>query len=229
MRRGMRVIWAEFWGTFALVLVGCGSIVAVQAAGGALPGWTVAAAFGLVVTAIVLALGHVSGAHVNPAVTAALWAAGRFPARSVGPYVAAQAAGAVAAGCALLALAGAHAGDLGATLPTVGTGTAFVLEAGMTWALVLVVLWAPAGVPVAAGAGLVVGLSALVFGPLTGASLNPARSLGPALVALKPEGLWLYLTAPVGGALLAVVTCRRVRGAACCARARAAACAGGAE
>jgi len=74
-----------------------------------------------------------------------------------------------------------------------------------------------------------VGLSALCFGPLTGASLNPARSLGPALVALHPQGLWIYLTAPTAGALLAVATCRRVRGAACCVRGPAAACAGGAE
>lgn len=222
-------IGAEFAGTFTLLLVGCGSIVAVNAAGGALPGILIPVAWGGVVTAMVLAFGPVSGAHINPAVTAALWAAGRFPGRSVAPYLAAQVAGAVAACFVLLAVSGTHAGTLGATLPKVSTGSAFLLEVGMTWALLLVVLWAPGGLPVAVGAGLVVGLSALFFGPLTGASLNPARSLGPALVAMRPEGLWIYLCAPVAGGLLAVATCRRVRGKSCCAKGAAAACAGGAR
>jgi glycerol uptake facilitator-like aquaporin len=223
----MRRLAAEFAGTFALVLVGCGSIVAVRAAGGALPDLCVPVAFGLVVAAMVLLLGPVSGAHINPAVTAALWAAGRFPGRSVAPYVAGQAAGAVAASLVLLAVAGEAGGNLGATLPAVATGTALLLEIGMTWALMLVVLWAPGGLPVAAGAGLVVGFSALIFGPLTGASLNPARSLGPAVAALEPTTLWIYLVAPTAGALLAVPTCRALRGRACCARGPAAACAGG--
>jgi aquaporin NIP len=225
----MRRIAAEFAGTFGLVLVGCGSIVMVNSSGGALPGIAIPVAWGGVVTAMVLAFGPVSGAHINPAVTTALWAAGRFPGRSVAPYVAAQVAGAVAASALLLAISGAHAGTLGATLPAVAAGPAFLLEVGMAWALLLVVLWAPGGLPVAIGAGLVVGVSAFAFGPLTGASLNPARSLGPALVAMRPEGLWIYLSAPVAGGLLAVATCRGLRGKACCARGQAAACAGGAE
>lgn len=218
----MRRVVAEFAGTFALVLVGCGAIVACADLSGAPAGLVVALAFGLVVTAVILALGPVSGAHINPAVTVALWAAGRFPGRRVLLYVSAQAAGAVAASLVLAALAG-RSGGLGATLPAVEWGPAFVLEAAMTWALVLVVLWCPAGHRVALGAGLVVGLCAFAVGPLTGASLNPARSLGPALVAGNPQALWLYLTAPVAGALLAVPACRRVRGRACCGCERAAA------
>lgn len=203
-----RSIAAEAAGTFALVAVGCGAIMA-DALGGGLGTLGIALAFGGIVALLALLLGPLSGAHLNPAVTLALVAAGRFPARRAPLYIGAQIFGALLAAFALLAALGPIAA-LGATVPRPGLGIAAVLaiEAFATLLLAGAVL-APLRGPVAALApGLAVFVDALVAGPLTMASMNPARSLGPALVSGEVSGLWMYLLAPVAGALLAALLAR---------------------
>ena len=198
----MRKLAAEGLATFGLVLFGTGACVVNAATGGSLGVVGIALVFGLSVFALASAFGAISGAHMNPAVTLALWRARRFPAREVGGHLAAQLAGALAASVLLLTLFGARAGDLGATRPAFGAAAAFWLELAMTFLLVLVVLRAPApSVPAAAGA--VVALEAMFGGPVSGASMNPVRSLAPAVVSGRLDGLWLYLLAPLAGALLA--------------------------
>jgi MIP family channel proteins len=200
---------AEALGTLLLVVVGCGAVMA-DASGGGLGTVGISLAFGGVVTVLGYTLGPTSGAHLNPAVTLALAARGRFPHRRVLPYVAAQALGATL-GAAILLLALGPVAGLGATRLLRGTTPAggFLLEGAATFLLVAAVLaatraprgWGPA-LP-----GLAVGLGALVVGPLTMAGMNPARSLGPALVAGSGLDLWwLYTLAPLAGALLAVAS-----------------------
>jgi aquaporin NIP len=212
---------AEALGTFALVFAGCGAIVADGASGGAVTHVGVSLVFGLVVLAVIQAFGGVSGAHVNPAVTLAFCAAGRFPARHVLPYVLAQGAGGVGAALALSAIFPVHP-TLGATIPSGSFAQSFALEVVLTWFLMLVILRVSAGsreTGLLAGVaiGAVVALEACIGGPISGASMNPARSLAPALVSLHLEHLHLYLAAPVLGALLAVPTCRLVGSGPCCA------------
>ena len=198
----MRKLAAEGLATFVLVFLGTGACVVDAASGGRLGVVGVGLVWGLAVYASATAFGAISGAHMNPAVTLALWRAERFPARDIAPYAAVQAAGAIAASLALLALFGERAGSLGATRPSFGIAPAFGLETAMTFLLVLVVLRAPArACPAAAGA--VVALEAIFGGPFTGASMNPARSFGPALVTGRFDSLWIYLLAPLLGALLA--------------------------
>jgi aquaporin NIP len=156
--------------------------------------------WGLAVYASATAFGALSGAHMNPAVTLGLWRAERFPGREIGPYVIAQSAGALTASALLLIMFRSSAGDLGATRPIAGPAPSFALEAAMTFILVFVVLRAPSRAGPAA-AGTVVALEAIFGGPLTGASMNPARSLAPALISGRTDGLWIYLLAPILGAL----------------------------
>ena len=205
MNAGSRPLAAEALGTFALVFFGCGAIV-VDAEQGGLGHVGVSLAFGLVVFAMVSALGHVSGAHINPAVTLALASRGHFAWSGVPGYVAAQVAGAVLAAVVLRASLGDVA-NLGATQPSGSVGQSFVWEVAMTAALLVVIVSvatdsrATAG-GVAAAIGGTIALASLVGGPISGASLNPARSLGPALVSGDLSSLWIYLTAPLlGGAL----------------------------
>ena len=209
-----RVLGAEAIGTFALVFFGCGAIM-VDDEGGGLGQVGISVAFGLVVMAMVFALGRVSGAHINPAVTIALAFSRRFPWSSVPGYVAAQVTGAVAAAIVLRASLG-HTADLGATMPSGSAGQSFVWEVVMTAAL-LVVIGSVAADPRAAlgGAAIAIGgtiaLASLVGGPISGASLNPARSLGPALVSGELDALWIYLTAPFLGGLIGVLAYEGVR------------------
>jgi aquaporin Z len=212
---------AEALGSFALVFAGCGAIVADSASGGAVTHVGVSLVFGLVVLAVIQAFGEVSGAHVNPAVTLAFCAAGRFPARRIAPYLAAQVAGAVAAAAALHALFPDQA-SLGGTEPAGSFAQSFALEVGLTWFLMLVILRVSAGARetgLVAGVtvGGVVALEALFAGPISGASMNPVRSLAPALVAGRFQDLHLYLLAPTLGALLAVPSCRLLGGGEGCA------------
>jgi MIP family channel proteins len=201
-----RRLAAEALGTFCLVFAGTGAIVIDAVAGGPLGHGGVAAAFGLVVAVMIFALGHISGAHLNPAVTAAFALGRHFPAREVAPYVAAQAVGALMASLALRGLFGLEAG-LGATHPThVGQTSALVLEAGLTLVLVVVILAVATdtraqGSLAAVAIGATIALEALVLGPITGASMNPARSLGPAVVGGGLGDLWIYLIGPVAGGL----------------------------
>jgi aquaporin Z len=165
---------------------------------------------------MIYTFGDVSGAHLNPAVTVALAAAKRFAWRDVPGYVAAQAAGAFAASGLLRGLFPAHA-TLGATLPAGTAGQSFILELILTALLMLVVLNVSTGAKekgITAGlvVGSVIALEAMFAGPICGASMNPVRSLAPAVVSGHLEHLWVYLTAPTLGALLAVPLCPLLRG-----------------
>jgi len=214
-RRDGRRYAAEALGTFALVAIGPGAAM-VAARTGAFGHAGVALAFGLAVTLIVAASGHLGGAHVNPAVTAGLWAVRRFPATEVLPYVLAQCLGAVAASLLLRWLLG-PVGGLGATAPAVSLGRAFVVEAGYTGLLGFVIMSVatddrvPAPVaPFALGATVFAG--ALVTGPLTGGSFNPARSLGPAVAGGGWTAHWLYWVAPTAGMVLGMRLYDALRG-----------------
>lgn len=201
-----RRLAAEAFGTFCLVAAGTGAVVVNAVAGDPLGHGGVAASFGLVVAAMIFAVGHLSGAHLNPAVTLAFCAARHFPGREVGPYVAAQVGGALLASAALRGLFGL-AGGLGATHPAhVGDGGALVIEVVLTAVLMVVILAVATdtravGSLAAVAIGGTIALEALVMGPITGASMNPARSLAPAVVAWDGAGLWIYLAGPVAGAL----------------------------
>jgi MIP family channel proteins len=187
-------------GTFFLVLIGPGAAMVNAYTHGALGPTGVAVAFAFVVLAMIVALGHLSGAHINPAVTLAFWSVRRFPTRELLPYVAAQCLGALAASV-LLRLVLGPIGDLGATLPHIGVGRAFVVEWVLSFGLMLVIASVATDARVADGlaaiaVGLTVGFCALL-GPLTGSSMNPARSLGPAVVGGLWTGHWLYWVAPI--------------------------------
>jgi aquaporin NIP len=202
--------------TFALVFAGCGAIVLDSERGGSLGATGIAAAFGLVIMAMIYATGHLSGAHINPAVTVAFGAGRHFPWREAAGYVPAQLAGAVA-GAALLRVAwhGTPA-DLGATVPSVGSGSALVYEAVMTGFLMFVIMAVATdtraiGAAAAIAIGGTVALDSLFGGGVTGASMNPARSFGPALVAGEWRQFWIYVVGPVVGALAAAAAYEVVR------------------
>ena len=204
----MNKLLAEAVGTFALVFAGTGAIVVDDVSRGAVTHVGVALTFGLVVMSMIYAVGDVSGAHFNPAVTLGFFAAGRLPARDVAPYVVAQLAGATAASGAHRVLFPAHA-TLGATEPAGPWLQAFVLEAVLTAMLMFVILSVAIGskergLVAGIAIGGVVAVEAMFAGPICGASMNPARSLAPALVAWRPQPVWIYLAAPPLGALAAV-------------------------
>lgn len=199
---------AELLGTFALVFCGTGAIVINQESGGAITHLGIALTFGLIVAAMIFALGDVSGAHMNPAVTLAFAVAGRFNRKQILPYFIAQAAGAFLAS-GLLKLSFPLNENLGATLPAGSEAQSFVFELMLTFLLVLVIFNVSTGakekgITAALAIGGMVGLEALFAGPVCGASMNPVRSLSPAIVANHTEHLWIYLIAPVAGALLGV-------------------------
>lgn len=202
----LKKVGAEIVGTFALVFAGCGAIMVDETSKGALGHLGVATVFGLVVCVMVCATGHVSGAHFNPAVTLAFASTRRFPWREVPAYVGAQLLAAVAAAAALSAIVGPVA-SLGSTTPKVSTVAALLMELIITFLLMFVITAVAtdsrAEGPTAGPAiGGTVALCALFAGPLTGASMNPARTLGPALLAGEFTSVWIYVVAPVIGAVL---------------------------
>jgi len=216
----MKKLAAELFGTFALVFAGTGAIVIDDTTGGAVTHVGVALTFGLVVLAVIYSVGEVSGAHLNPAVTLGFFAARRFPARSVLPYIASQCAGALlASGC--LRLMFPESSTLGATLPRGSAFQSFALELLMTCLLMFVILSVSTGAKekgITAGiaVGAVIALEALFGGPISGASMNPARSLAPALVSGHLGDVWIYLLATPIGAGLSVLACRCVQEQGCC-------------
>jgi aquaporin Z len=217
----MKKLLAEFLGAFGLVFAGTGAIV-VNDQTGAIGHSGIALTFGLIVLAMIYCFGDVSGAHMNPAVTVAFAAAGRSQWREVPGYVGAQVFGAIAAS-GLLGFLFPASTRLGASIPAGAVSQSFVLELVLTFFLMLVVLSVSTGAKekgLTAGiaVGAVVALDAMFAGPISGASMNPARSLGPALVSGHLEHLWLYLAAPVLGALLAIPACCGVREPGCCSR-----------
>jgi MIP family channel proteins len=210
---------AEAIGAFALVFAGCGAIVTNAVHANVLGTVGVSLVFGLVIMAMVYATGHLSGAHLNPAVTLAFALTRHLPRREALAYIAAQLLGAIAAAALLLAVWPSQPADLGTTLPSVGAGSAVVYEAVLT-AFLMFVIMAVATDTRAVGAGAAiaiggtVGLDALFGGPITGASMNPARSIGPALVSGELHDLWIYIVAPIAGAAIGAVAYQLVRGTA---------------
>jgi MIP family channel proteins len=216
----MRRLAAEVLGTFALVFAGTGAIVINDLSGGTVSHVGVALTFGLIVLAMIYAVGDVSGAHLNPAVTLGFFLARRLNARSVAPYMLAQCVGAILASLVLRVMFPAHP-TLGSTLPAGSAAQSFVLEAILTFILMFVILSVSSGAKekgILAGVavGAVIALEALFAGPISGASMNPARSLAPALVSLRLDNLWVYLTAPVVGVCIGVLACRCVQDQGCC-------------
>jgi aquaporin NIP len=208
---------AEAIGVFALVFAGCGAIVTEAEHPGSLGVVGIGLVFGLVVMAMVYATGHLSGAHLNPAVTIAFVLSRHFPGREALAYVAAQMLGALAAAALLAAIWPSQPAALGTTLPTVGAGSAFAYETVLTAFLMFVIMAVATdtraiGTGAAIAIGGTVGLDALFGGPVTGASMNPARSLGPALIAGELQDLGIYLTAPVLGAAIGALAYQAIRG-----------------
>ena len=220
-----KALFAEFLGTAVLVFSGTGAIVINDLSGGVISHAGIAITFGLVVLAMIYTFGDISGAHLNPAVTLGFWAARRFESTRVAPYVGAQLAGAFASSALLRVLFPTHR-TLGATLPAGSAMQSFILEVALTFVLMLVVLSVSTGAKekgITAGiaVGAVITLEAMFAGPISGASMNPARSLAPGLLSGNVGALWIYLAAPLLGALLAVPACSGVREAGCCGRASA--------
>ena len=216
----MRKLAAEFFGTFSLVFAGTGAIVINDVSGGTVSHVGIALTFGLIVLAMIYALGDVSGCHLNPAVTLGFFAARRFDRRWIVPYVVSQCLGALAASVTLRLMFPASA-TLGATIPAGGAWQSFALEFLLTLILMFVILSVSSGskekgVLAGVAVGSVIALEALFAGPISGASMNPARSLAPALVSLRLESLWIYLTAPILGACASVLVCRCVQEPGCC-------------
>lgn len=216
----MKNYFSEFLGTFGLVFAGTGAIVINAASNGAITHVGIALTFGLIVLAMIYAFGDVSGAHLNPAVTLGFAIASRFDFKQVPGYVVAQCTGAFAASGLLRFLFPADA-TLGTTLPAGSAAQSFVLEIVLTFILMLVILSVSTGAKekgITAGIaiGSVIALEAMFAGPISGASMNPARSLAPALVSGQTQHLWVYLAGPVLGAILAVPACCGVRERGCC-------------
>jgi aquaporin NIP len=203
----MRKYVAEMIGTFALVFFGTGAIIVNQQTSGVITHMGIAITFGLVIAAMIYTIGDISGAHMNPAVTIAFWIAKVFPAKEIAPYVLSQTAGAFLASVVLRFLFPANE-QLGTTSPSGLSGQSFVLELILTFILMFVILHVAKGSKEQGMfAGLVIGsvilIEAMVGGPISGASMNPARSLAPAVVSGHLENVWIYLSAPTIGAILA--------------------------
>jgi aquaporin NIP len=216
----MKKLVSECFGTFCLVFAGTGAVVINDLTGGAVTHVGIALTFGLIVMAMIYAVGDISGAHLNPAVTLGFFAARRLQARLVIPYLLSQMLGALSASLLLRALFPASS-TLGSTLPAGSNLQSFVLETVLTAILMFVILSVSTGAKergVTAGIaiGAVIGLEALFAGPICGASMNPARSFAPALVSGHLTKVWIYLAAPISGALLGVLLCRCAREEGCC-------------
>ena len=209
MKNNAQEVLAEFIGTFTLIFMGTGAVMVNQISQGAVTHLGISGIFGAVVAALIYALGHISGAHLNPAVTLALWQGSFLRGNRVFPYILAQIFGAIVASSLLLIIFGPVA-NLGATLPLNNNWQqSFILEIILTFVLMLVILGSAvdqrshsgfAGLAI----GLTVGLEAACMGPITGASMNPARSFGPALLSGLWQHQWLYWIAPIIGAQVAM-------------------------
>ena len=211
---------AEAIGTFALVFCGTGAIVINEFTGGTVTHPGIAVTFGLIVMGMIYAFGDISGAHINPAVTIAFAYAKKFPWKEVPLYVVAQLIGAMAASGLLFYLFPENE-LLGTTLPQIGVLKVFIFEILLSFFLMVVIINVSTGskeIGVIAGIAIggVVLLEALFAGPITGASMNPARSIAPALVSGNLQHLWLYITAPIIGCILAVMSCKLVKDDQCC-------------
>ena len=208
---------AEGLAAFALVVAGCGAIITDHRYSGSLGTLGVGLVFGLIVMVMVYATGHLSGAHINPAVTLAFTLSRHFPAREALAYITAQLTGATAGALMLLGVWTDKPAHLGATLPTVPAGSAFLYELLLTAFLMFVIMAVSTdtravGAAAAIAIGGTVGLDALFGGPVTGASMNPARSFGPALISGDWDQFWVYVAGPVVGAAVGALAYQLVRG-----------------
>lgn len=211
---------AEFIGTFSLIFCGTGAMTINEVTGGEVTHVGIAITWGLIVMGMIYAFGDISGAHFNPAVTIAFAYTKKFPWKEVPKYILVQCLAAIAASAVLLFLF-PESEFYGATLPSVDPYKAFVLELLLTFFLMVVIINVSTGAKeIGVIAGIAIGgivlLEAMFAGPITKASMNPARSLGPALISGHLEHLWLYIFAPIIGALLAVVSCKLVKDDQCC-------------
>ncbi len=210
---------AEFLGTFAMVFCGTAAMV-VNDLTGVITHPGVAITWGLIVMGMIYAFAEISGAHFNPAVTIAFSYAKKFPWREVPKYILAQCLGAIFASL-LVFMLWPESETLGATIPSIIAWKAFVLEFLLTFFLMLVIINVSTGSKeTGTMAGIAIGgivlLEAMFAGPMTKASMNPARSIGPALVSGHLSDLWLYILAPILGALAAVISCKLVKDENCC-------------
>lgn len=211
----MRKAIAEIMGTFALVFAGTGAIVINDVSGGAITHVGIALTFGLIVMSMIYAVGDVSGAHLNPAVTFGFWLSKRLPLREVPTYILSQLAGALLASGTLRLLDWTHP-TLGATLPAGSDWQSFILKTILTAMLMFVILCVSSGLQekgIMAGIAIggFVAVEAMFVGPICGASMNPARSIAPALIAGLLGELWIYVAAPLLGAALAVAMFQLLR------------------
>jgi aquaporin NIP len=211
-----RKLLAEAFGTYCLIFAGTGAVVIDAVSGGAVTHVGIALTFGLIVLAMIYTLGDISGCHLNPAVTLGFAAAGRFSGRLVLPYVASQIVGGLLASLSLRLLFPASP-TLGSTTPAGSELQSFCLEFILTLMLMVVILAVSSGsrekgLLAGVAVGGMIGLEAMFAGPISGASMNPARSLAPAVVSMRLDGLWVYLVAPVLGALGGVLVWRGMHG-----------------
>lgn len=216
----MKKYIAELIGTFTLVFCGCGAIVTNEFSNGTVTHSGIALTFGLVVMSLIYAFGEISGAHFNPAVTIAFTYAKKFPLKEAPKYIVAQCLGAILAAVILIILFPDNE-FLGTTLPKIDVWRVFIFEVILTFILMLVIINVSTGsketgIMAGIAIGGVVWFEAQFAGPITGASMNPARSIGPALISGHIEHLWLYIIAPIVGATLAVISCKLVKDDQCC-------------
>ncbi|MEN8767593.1 MAG: MIP family channel protein [Polaribacter sp.] len=216
----MKKYISEFIGTFSMIFCGTGAMTVNEVTGGDVTHVGIAITWGLIVMAMIYAFGETSGAHFNPAVTIAFAYAKKFSWKEVPKYIIVQVLGALTASLILWYLFPSSE-YLGATIPTVDVGRAFVMELLLTFFLMVVIINVSTGskeIGIIAGiaVGAVVLLEAMFAGPITNASMNPARSIAPAIVAGKMQHLWMYILAPILGAILAVISCKMVKEDNCC-------------
>ncbi len=212
---------AEFLGTFSLLFAGCGAIIVNDVYPGMLGHIGISMVFGLIVMAMIYSVGNISGAHLNPAVTLGFLFAGRIGKEVVPGYIVSQIAGAFAASLVLWFFFPEHE-TAGATIPSIALIKAFVMEVILSFILMFVILNVSTGhmekgIMAGVAVGGVIALEAMTGGPITGASMNPARSLAPAVISGHLNTVWIYLTAPVLGAFLAHPLCKWTQGPDCCA------------
>jgi len=206
---------AELLGTFALVFCGTGAIIIDQQSGGAVTHVGIAITFGLIIMSMIYSLGNISGAHLNPAVSIAFTVSGRFPAKRLPGYIVSQLTGALLASF-ILKLLFVSSQFLGATIPSGTDMQSFILELILSFFLMLVIISVAdgskeQGMFAGLAIGAVVGLEAMFAGPVCGASMNPARSIAPAIASGHLEHLWIYILAPITGAALAVPVCNYLK------------------